>query len=319
MLYEILLSLFTQHQIVAIGMLVSFILTFLTLNMRFSFLPQDQGRAFAINGELSKGKLRGVGIVFTLDFILAAILFLPLSLEFLIYLALIFLIMLSGYLDDASEKPWNEYKKGFIDFVLSVATMVTFLSQNSTRVKLLAFEFDIPYPVYFVLGVALIWVAINVTNCSDGVDGLCASLVIVTIMSFVIIFSESLGSFGTAGLLFVAVLLAYLYFNSSPSSMLMGDAGSRALGFFIALLAMKSGHPFAYLLLSLVLIIDGGLGLLKITLIRFFKLKVMTDLRTPIHDHMRKNLSWSDTQVVMRFTIIQVILSILFVALRIRA
>jgi phospho-N-acetylmuramoyl-pentapeptide-transferase len=193
--------------------------------------------------------------------------------------------------------------------------MVTFLSQNDTKVNFLGFEFSIPYPVYFVLGVILIWIAINVTNCSDGVDGLCASLVIVTVMSFKIMFSENLGSMGTAAQILCAVLLANLYFNCSPSSMLMGDAGSRALGFFIALLAMKSSHPFAYLMLSLVLIIDGGLGLLKISLIRFLKLHVMSNLRTPIHDHMRKNLEWSDTQVVIRFIIIQVVISVLFAAL----
>ncbi|WP_044930829.1 phospho-N-acetylmuramoyl-pentapeptide-transferase [Butyrivibrio sp. AC2005] len=315
MLYELLIGRFTQFQLSAISMIAAFIITFLTLNMRFSFLPQDQGRAFAINGALSKGKLRGVGLVFVIDFILLSVLFLPLSVEFLIYLGLTFLIMLSGYMDDASEKPWNEYKKGLIDFVISVATMVTFLSQNDTKVNFLAFEFSIPYPVYFVLGVILIWIAINVTNCSDGVDGLCASLVIVTVMSFKIMFSENLGSMGTAAQILCAVLLAYLYFNCSPSSMLMGDAGSRALGFFIALLAMKSSHPFAYLMLSLVLIIDGGLGLLKISLIRFLKLHVMSNLRTPIHDHMRKNLEWSDTQVVIRFIIIQVVISVLFAAL----
>ncbi len=315
MFYELLIGRFTQFQLSAIGMIVAFIFTFITLNMRFSFLPQDQGRAFAVNGALSKGKLRGVGLIFVIDFILMAVLFLPLSVEFLIYLGLIFLIMLSGYMDDASDKPWNEYKKGLIDFAISVGTMVTFLSQNSTTVTVFSFEFTIPYPVYFILGVILIWIAINVTNCSDGVDGLCGSLVIVTVMSFVIMFSETLGSIGTAGQILCAVLLAYLYFNCSPSSMLMGDAGSRALGFFIALLAMKSGHPFAYIMLSLVLIIDGGLGLLKISLIRFLKLHVMTNLRTPIHDHMRKNLEWSDTQVVIRFVIIQVVISILFAAL----
>ncbi|WP_044957040.1 phospho-N-acetylmuramoyl-pentapeptide-transferase [Butyrivibrio sp. LC3010] len=315
MLYELLISRFTQFQAAAIGMIVAYVITFISLNMRFSFLPQDQGRAFAVNGALSKGKLRGVGIVFVIDFILASILFLPLSFELIIYLGLLFLIMLSGYLDDASDKPWNEYKKGLIDFVISVATMATFLAHNDSTIQFLAFELKLPYPVYFILGVILIWVAINVTNCSDGVDGLCGSLVIVTIMSFAIMFSEPLGSMATAGQLFSAVLLAYLYFNCSPSSMLMGDAGSRALGFFIALIAMKSGHPFAYLMLSLVLIIDGGLGLLKISLIRFLKLHVMTNLRTPIHDHMRKNLEWSDTQVVIRFVILQIVISILFAAL----
>lgn len=55
----------------------------------------------------------------------------------------------------------------------------------------------------------------------------------------------------------------------------MGDAGSRALGFFIAVLAMKSGHPLIYILLALVLIIDGGLGLVKIFLLRFLKIHVL--------------------------------------------
>lgn len=78
-----------------------------------------------------------------------------------------------------------------------------------------------------------------------------------------------------AALLFAATLLAYLCFNSKPSTMLMGDAGSRALGFFIAVLAMKSGHPLIYILLALVLIIDGGLGLVKIFLLRFLKIHVL--------------------------------------------
>ena len=315
MLYDVLFERFSQSRVMGIGMIAAFLLTFLTLNMRFSFLPQDQGRAFAINGALSRGKLRGVGIVFVIDFILASVLFLPLSVELIIYMALLFLIMMSGYLDDASEKPWNEYKKGLIDLLISVLTMVTFLSYNSRTVEFLGIHFTIPYALYFVLGVALIWVAINVTNCSDGVDGLCGSLSIVTILSFSVIFQENLGSMGMAGKLFAAVLLAYLYFNCSPSSMLMGDAGSRALGFFIALLAMKSGHPFSYLLLSIVMIIDGGLGLVKISLIRFLKIHIMTNLRTPIHDHVRKNLGWSDAQVVIRFIIFQLIASILFVVL----
>ena len=120
----------------------------------------------------------------------------------------------------------------------------------------------------------------------------------------------------TAGEILCAVLLAYLYFNCSPSSMLMGDAGSRALGFFIAILAMKSAHPFAYIVLSIVLIIDGGLGLIKVSLIRFCKIHIMTNLRTPIHDHVRKNMEWSDTQVVIRFVIMQIVVSIIFAALK---
>ena len=119
-------------------------------------------------------------------------------------------------------------------------------------------------------------------------------------------YSSTLGNYVIAALLFAATLLAYLCFNSKPSTMLMGDAGSRALGFFIAVLAMKSGHPLIYILLALVLIIDGGLGLVKIFLLRFLKIHVLINTLTRIHDHVRKNKDWSDTQVVFRFVIIQV-------------
>ena len=89
--------------------------------------------------------------------------------------------------------------------------------------------------------------------------------------------------------------------------MLMGDAGSRALGFYIAIIAMKSQHPFLYLLVAIVLIVDGGLGLVKVFLLRFLKIGILKNTRTPIHDHLRKNKGWSDTQVVMRFVILQTV------------
>lgn len=43
---------------------------------------------------------------------------------------------------------------------------------------------------------------------------------------------------------------------------------------------------------------------------RFLHINLMKNLRTPIHDHMRKNKDWSDTQVVFRFTIVQIILGL---------
>ena len=57
--------------------------------------------------------------------------------------------------------------------------------------------------------------------------------------------------------------------------MLMGDAGSRALGFYIAVIALKSTHPFIYILLAAVMIVDGGIGLVKIALKRFLKISIL--------------------------------------------
>ena len=310
-MYYVLRDFLSINQIAMLGVLVAFVLTFLMLRFPLPFLPTDQGRAFAVNGALSKGKLRGVGLTFVCVFILCSLLFLPITREYVIYCILLFAMMLSGYLDDASETPWNDYKKGAIDLVISLVTMWTFVSHNSTEIAIGSMQLDIPVPVYFILGVVLLWVSVNVTNCTDGVDGLCASLCIVVLGGFTVLFSGQLGQYGIANLMFIAVLLAYLYFNSKPSSMLMGDAGSRALGFYLAVVAMKTGHPFVYILMALVIIIDGGIGLVKIFLKRFLKISILTKTLTPLHDHARKNKGWSDTQVVFRFCIYQAVLILL--------
>ncbi len=310
MLFETLSSLTDIRKTITIAALSSFILTFLLLGRKFAFLPRDQGRLYAVNGEKSKGKIRGAGIIIAFVFILVSLLFIDLSLENILSCVIILLVMLSGYLDDASKTPWSDYKKGLIDLILSVSYMVLFVLNNPTDIYLFGKLIHLDPVVYGILGVVLIWVSINVTNCTDGVDGLCGSLSIISILSFVLIFNIQ-DKIKADSLILVSALLAYLIFNSSPSSMLMGDAGSRTLGFFLAVISMKSGHPFAFIPFVLVMILDGGLGLVKVFLLRFLKISILRDTRTPLHDEMRKNRGWSDTQVVFRFCIMQVIISAL--------
>ena len=156
--------------------------------------------------------------------------------------------------------------------------------------------------IYGVLIVILIWVSINVTNCSDGVDGLCGTLSAITLSSAYVLFMifDIESSFRHTILIMVVCILGYLWFNASPSKLLMGDAGSRAIGIFIAFAFLKLHSPLLYIPLAIVLIIDGGLGLIKVSFMRFLHIKIMQNIRTPIHDHMRKNKSWSDAQVVFR-------------------
>ena len=90
----------------------------------------------------------------------------------------------------------------------------------------------------------------------------------------------------------------------------MGDAGSRAIGFFLAVIALKTKSPLLFIPAVFVIIIDGGLGLVKVFLLRFLKIKILANTRTPIHDHMRKSKGWSDTQVVFRFAILQIVISL---------
>ena len=312
MLYQYLENSISSPQLFCLVAVLGFVVAYLLLARRFNFLPRDHGRDFAVNGAQSKGKIRGVGVIMIPVFSVVVLVFCPISIESIIYIVLINCVMLSGYLDDASDIPWQDYKKGAIDLVIAIITMIIFLRENGTQVYFFGLSFNIPVVLYFILGIILIWTAINVTNCSDGIDGLCASVSFVSIASFAILFKGNLGEYADYTCVLLGVIAAYLCFNTKPSSMLMGDAGSRALGYAIALLAMKSQHPFSYIILSLVLIIDGGLGLIKVSVIRFLHRKsFMKNIRTPIHDQLRseEGRSWSDTQVVVRFALIQALIS----------
>ena len=281
----------SQRTVDALGFLLAFALTALMDSVFREKLPQDHGRAFAVNGELSKGKARGSGLIFVLCIALVTLAVVPLRTEYIIYTVLLIASMLSGYFDDASEVAWNEYKKGLIDLVIAIVAGVTYLNFNSTAVHF------------------LIWASINVVNCTDGVDGLSASLAVVSIGTFLLAYGKELGDYATAAIVFIGALLAYLWMNAKPSTLLMGDAGSRAMGFFLAVLALKSGHPFSFLLAALVFIVDGSLGILKISFKRFLHISILKNTLTPLHDHVRKRMGWSDEQVVARWLILQAVAS----------
>ncbi|WP_418842833.1 phospho-N-acetylmuramoyl-pentapeptide-transferase [Ruminococcus sp.] len=303
--------------VLLVPMLCSFLIAFFSLKFFKRILPKDQGRAFAVNGALSEGKPRGAGIIFVTSFTLCTALFYPLDIENIIYLVLVYAAMLSGYFDDAAETPWGNLKKGLIDLVISLGIAFTYYFYNGSQVKLYITDstFTIPTPLFIILAGVLVWTAINVTNCTDGVDGLCGSLVMTVLLPLAFMVTKSGAADMLLPMIMFVTLAAYLWFNCSPSQMLMGDAGSRALGVFLAVMFLKTAAPFAFIPMAIVIILDGGLGLLKLSFRRFLKIKnFMEGIRTPLHDHARKNKGWSDTQVVIRFTILQIIVNLCFMA-----
>lgn len=317
MFYNLLAKTNNTTLVLLVPMLCSFLIAFFSLKFFKRILPKDQGRAFAVNGALSEGKPRGAGIIFVTSFTLCTALFYPLDIENIIYLVLVYAAMLSGYFDDAAETPWGNLKKGLIDLVISLGIAFTYYFYNGSQVKLYITDstFTIPAPLFIILAGVLVWTAINVTNCTDGVDGLCGSLVMTVLLPLAFMVTKSGAADMLLPMIMFVTLAAYLWFNCSPSQMLMGDAGSRALGVFLAVMFLKTAAPFAFIPMAIVIILDGGLGLLKLSFRRFLKIKnFMEGIRTPLHDHARKNKDWSDTQVVIRFTILQIIVNLCFMA-----
>ena len=112
-------------------------------------------------------------------------------------------------------------------------------------------------------------------------------------------------------------LLSVLFFvlldlgegGEEPRTHIQITSSVQMLGFFLAILALKSRHPFAFLLAALVFIVDGSLGILKISFKRFLHISILKNTLTPLHDHVRKRMGWSDEQVVARWLILQAVAS----------
>lgn len=279
------------------------ILTFLALY----FLPfgktllgHDRGRKYVEGSEVNIGKPTGVGLYFSLIFTASVCAFTNAGAGMYLMMILVLIMSFIGFLDDRSKSPWNEYSKGALDFIVALLGSIVFFRffGNELYLSFINRSFILNPIIYIILATVLIIVSINATNATDGVDGLSGTLTIITVITLMV--SAKVHGLLTLqkalpGLALVVIILVYLVFNHYPSKMLMGDAGSRAIGFFIAFYFMYLKLPLAYLILGLPFLIDGGLSILKITIGRLTRKKIiiLPNLITPVHDHLKKRAKFS--------------------------
>lgn len=324
------LRLFEHYSfLILTGLYLGFFLSFTAIKHLSGKLPHDRGREFAVESRVAVGKPTGAGVLFVGTFALVSVLVVPMNLEIGLTLGLTILAMLSGYLDDRSPEAWSEYKKGVLDLSLALAvSCVLGLGKDTTFwLPFTKQTIEISSTVFIPVSTVLVWLSINTTNCSDGVDGLSATLVLMSLVTigvfmYFVIGHQDISAYlllphhpdgaRWAVLIFsmVGSLTAYLWFNAYPSKLLMGDAGSRALGFILGVAIIKTGNPFLYLIVATVLLVNGGTGLLKVAFLRFLNIRIFHNTRFPLHDHMREYLKWSNTQVLIKFVIIQLLITI---------
>lgn len=321
----------------AVGIVACWGLTFWLLPKLMHLLPVDRGRAHAVAAGASKGKPTGAGVIFVSIFVGMQFLVTPPSLQPYAVLVLTYLAMLSGYWDDKASLPWGEYKKAIIDMVLAAITAAVLCNMNDFEIWLPFTKSTllIPWFIFIPLAAILIWTCINSTNCTDGVDGLSGTLAALALTSLGALLYFVLGhqdiaayfliphytdgaAWAIMAFSMVGILAGYLWYNAHPSILLMGDAGSRALGFLIGIFVIESGNPFVIFIVSSVLLINGGTGLVKVALLRFAKISIFANIRFPLHDHVRHNKGWSNTQVLVRFAIIQMMSTLILIILLVK-
>jgi len=189
-------------------------------------------------------------------------------------------------------------------------------------------DFVLNLGVFFIPVAAFVMVgAGNAVNLTDGLDGLAIVPVMIAASSFGLIaylsgnavFADYLQIHFVPGTGEVAVIcgavigagLGFLWFNAPPAAIFMGDTGSLALGGMLGATAVATKH-------EIVLAIIGGLFVLEavsvIIQVLSFKLTGKRVFRmAPIHHHF-EHLGWTESQVVIRFWIIAVVLALIGLA-----
>ncbi|HOU14837.1 MAG TPA: phospho-N-acetylmuramoyl-pentapeptide-transferase [Anaerolineae bacterium] len=309
-----------------IGTTMAAVLTWFLLPKLWRYLPTDGGRLHAVDAQESKGKPVSGGLVFVSIFVFVALLVLPHEWRFTGVLACMLLSMVEGYLDDRKPGGWGEYRLGLADLGIALlgALIICRCEPVVMWLPLIKTPVTVTPWVFIPLATILLWLSINATNCTDGVDGLSGSLLMLAFtylggILYGILGHQEISAYllvphypdgavwGIMAFVMAGALGGYLWYNANPSMVLMGDAGSRPIGLLLGMLVLASGNPFLILVVAGVVLVNGGTGLVKVALLRFFKIGIFKNVRYPLHDHVRQVEGWSNSQVLVRFMLLQAI------------
>lgn len=159
----------------------------------------------------------------------------------------------------------------------------------------------IPFLFVAVLG------TVNGVNLTDGLDGLAGGVTMI-VAAFFMIVAAAAGSLITpvCGAI-IGGLLAFLIFNSYPAKVFMGDAGSLALGGFVASTAFVLKMPIFIVIVGFIYLLESITVILQVGYFKYTKKKHGKGRRlfkmAPFHHHLEQ-CGWRETKVVTLFYVI---------------
>lgn len=225
----------------------------------------------------------------------------------------------------------------------STATTIPFFKNNEfDYAELLAWTGEgyenWAWLVFIPIVIFIITAVSNGANLTDGIDGLAAgtsaiSVVALGIFTFVsgnIIFSSYLnimyipnsGEMTVFIAAFVGALIGFLWYNSYPASVFMGDTGSLTIGGVIAVLAISVRKELLIPLLCGIFLVENFSVVLQVSYFKYTKKRFGEGRRiflmSPLHHHYQKK-GYHESKIVTRFWIVGIILAILsIVTLKLR-
>jgi phospho-N-acetylmuramoyl-pentapeptide-transferase len=300
---------------------------------RFGNLMRSGSREFTPQNHQGKGNMPSMGGIFILLMVLInACLWCDLSQSVvLVFLGGTLAFGLIGLWDDL-HKVW--YRRGIsalakssLQFLVAFGIAVVIYSLGLVEPSLVFPFFKyvqpslglllVPWMMFVIIGTS------NAVNLTDGLDGLAMNAVLPNFATFSIICylasHAALSAYLTIpfvynselvvlGGIMIGASLGFLWFNTYPAQIFMGDVGSLSLGCALALMGILSKHELLLVISGGLLVIETLSVIIQVLSFRYFKRRVFR--MAPIHHHFEL-MGWPESKITVRFGIISLVLCLL--------
>ena len=176
----------------------------------------------------------------------------------------------------------------------------------------------IPFGTFLIVGMS------NAVNLTDGLDGLAVGLSIIVLLAFTVLsyltghmeFAEYLfipgikgaGELTVSTTALLGACVGFLWFNSHPAEVMMGDTGSLTLGGILAVFSILLKKEILLLVIGGVFVLEIFSVIIQVLYFRLTSKRVF--LMAPLHHHFEL-IGWKESKVVLRFWILGAMLAIL--------
>lgn len=242
-----------------------------------------------------------------------------------------------------AENPDIEPSKLFEDEVKSMKTTIPFVKGNeidyAKAITWISPDLEkYAFIVFIFVAIFIITAVSNGANLTDGIDGLAAgtsAIIVLTLGIFAwvsgnIVFSEYLNIMYIPRVeeitiyiaAFVGALIGFLWYNTYPAQVFMGDTGSLTIGGIIAVIAIAVRKEWLIPILCGIFLAENLSVVMQVSWFKYTKKKYGAGRRifkmSPLHHHYQK-LGFHESKIVTRFWIVGILLAILsIVTLKIR-
>ncbi|MGN6646367.1 MAG: phospho-N-acetylmuramoyl-pentapeptide-transferase [Cytophaga sp.] len=292
-----------------------------TIWLGFIGFMDDYIKVFKKNKEGLQGKFKIVGQV---------------SLGLIVGITLLYnsSVVVREYKSSDGTVSTTQSSTSFEDKQSNITTIPFFKNNELDYGSITCFISDSCTPILYVLVVILVITAVsNGANITDGIDGLAAgtsAIIALTLCIFAyvsgnaifasylnIMYIPNSGELVIFGAALMGACIGFLWYNSFPAQIFMGDTGSLTLGGLIAVMALAVRKELLLPLLCGIFLIENLSVMMQVSYFKYTKKKYGEGRRifkmSPLHHHYQKS-GFHESKIVTRFWIVGILLAILSLA-----